>query len=273
MNCLRFARRVPAGCRAAFLTLAILVIAPTLAGGQTRPDFTGVWSTTFTIPQDAAWRIEDYGCFLGCPVAVYQRLRELVKDPANNERPFELLLVEAWQLAATRLAAILTPEGLALRDQIGLDDAQVIRCEPLGFARQVTAPLPLRIDQRDDGVILSYEEWSVVRTIHMDGRGHPSDMPPSRHGHSIGRYEGSTLVIETAGLKADSLWPEHGGGGYTDRLRTVERYTRDNGWLKLEFTLDDPKVLREPLVYEKVWRFTPGVEFLKHSCETIAGQP
>ena len=267
------AQRVSTGCGTACLVLSILLIAPSRVDGQTRPDFTGVWTTTFTTPQDAAWRVEDFGCFLGCPVAVYQRFRDVLKDPANSERPFELLLAEAWEFAAKQLAANLTPEGLALRDRIGFDDAQVIQCEPLGFGRQVTAPLPIRIEQRDDRVILSYEEWSVVRTVYMDGRGHPSNLPPSRYGHSIGRYEGGALVIETAGISASSLWPELGGGGYTDRLRTVERYERDGQWLKLEFTLTDPTVLREPLVYEKFWRFTPGVEFFPHSCETISGKP
>ena len=273
MSALRFAWRDAAGCRAAFFLLLIIVIAPTLVAAQTRPDFTGVWSTTMTIPRDEAWRVEDYGCFLGCPATAYQRLRELVQDPANDARPFQLLMTEAWQLAADRLAGMLTQEGLALRDQIGFDDAQVIQCEPLGFVRQVTAPLPIRIDQRDDRLILAYEEWGVVRTIYMDGRGHPPGTPPSRHGHSIGHYDGSTLVSETADITAGTFWPNHGGGGYTERLRTVERYTRDGEWLHLEFTLDDPNVLREPLVYEKFWRFTPGVEFLKHSCETIAGEP
>lgn len=259
--------------RATGTTLAVLLATPGVTTGQTRPDLTGVWSTALTIPEDEAWRTEDYGCFLGCPAPVYQRLRELVTDPANNERPFELLMVEAFQFGAKRLAGLLTPEGLALRDRIGFDDAAIIRCEPLGFVEQVTAPLPLRIEQRDDRVVLSYEEWNAVRTVYMDGRGRPPNAQASRYGHSIGRYDGGALVIETAGVSPGNLWSMHGGGGYTDRLRTVERYTRDDGWLKLVFTLDDPTVLREPLVYEKFWRFTPGVEFLKHSCETIAGKP
>ena len=57
--------------------------------------------------------------------------------------------------------------------------------------------------------------------------------------------------------------------------RTVERYTRrDEGrLLTLELTLHDPVMLREPLVYKKVWRYTPDVKFLEHSCETITGRP
>ena len=214
----------------AFLPLMVLLLAPGSAAGQSRPDLAGVWSTTLTIPKDDAWRVEDYGCFLGCPAPVYERLRQLLKDPANT-------------------------------------------AQPLGFVEQLTAPLPIRIEQRDDRVILSYEEWNVVRTIYMDGRSHPQNAPVSRYGHSVGRYEGSALVIETTGIAAGNLWGEHGGGGYTDRLRTVERYTRDDRWLKLVLTLHDATVFREPLVYEKFWRLTPGVEFLKHSCETIAGQP
>lgn len=272
MNARRFAGRIPADYCPAFLILLILG-APTSAGAQSRPDFSGVWSTTLTTPQDAAWRIEDYACFFGCPSDVYARLRALVQDPANTQRPFELLMVQAWQFGAKALADKMTPQGLALRDRMGNGDAEIIRCEPLGFVQQVLAPLPIRVEQRADQVILSYEEWNVVRTIHMDGRSHPSNIPESRYGHSIGRYDGAALVIETSAISAGHLWSAFGDGVYTNQLQTVERYTRDDEWLKLELTLRDPNVLREPVVYEKFWRLTPAVTFLEHSCETIAGQP
>ena len=109
----------------------------------------------------------------------------------------------------------------------------------------------------------------------MDGRTLPLGLKASRFGHSVGHYENSALVIETAGIAADRLWVTHGGGGHSDQLRTVERYTRsDEGrLLTLELTLHDPVMLREPLVYKKVWRHTPDVKFLEHSCETITGRP
>lgn len=272
MNALHFPGRIPAGYSRVFLILVVLGT-PTWSAGQSSPDLSGVWSTTMTRPQDVAWRIEDYGCFFGCPSDVYARLRTLLQDPANTQRPFELLMLQAWRFGAKTLADKMTPQGLALRDRMGNGDAEIIRCEPLGFVQQVLGPLPIRVEQRADEVILSYEEWNVGRTIHMDGRGHPSNIAARRYGHSIGRYDGPTLVIETSAISAGHLWSAFGDGAYTDQLRTVERYTRDDGWLKLEFTLIDPNVLREPLVYEKFWRLTSDVTLLEHSCETIAGQP
>lgn len=265
--------RVPTGVR--FTLLAILVGVPLLVQAQARPDFEGVWSTTMTTPDDEAWNIEDYGCFLGCMPAAYERLRTLLNDPANDDRPYAELMVEAWRHGAEGFVASLTPAGLARREEIGFGDEAAIACEPSGFVRQINSPVPLEITQHDDRVILRYEEWGAVRTIYLDGRAPPEDMQPTLYGYSTGRYEGSALVIETVGIAPASFWRDHGGGGNSDRLRAVERYTRsaDGSWLRLEATFEDPVMLAEPMVYRKVWRYTPDVELLEHDCETISGRP
>lgn len=261
--------------RGASLALITVLSSTSLAQGQTPPDVVGVWSTSMTVRQDEAWQIEDYGCFLGCPTSAYEHLRSLVSDPANDERPFLELMVEAWMHAADRLDGLLTPEGRARRDELGLVDEDIRACQPLGFVSQILAPLPIEFSLIGDGIRLRYEEWHVVRTIYMDGRDHPEDLQPSRYGHSIGHYEGSTLVVETEGVAPGRFWVQHGGGGNSDQLRAVERYARsdDGRILSLRLTLEDPVMLSEPLVYEKVWRFTPNVELLEHSCETITGEP
>jgi hypothetical protein len=235
--------RFPAGV---VLIASLLAWACTAAPPEPRPDFTGVWSTTMTTPDDDAWRLEDHGCFAGCPASVYQRLRELLQDPANDDRPYESLMGDARRYGREQLAAILTPEGRARFDELGLSDDRAISCKPPGFVREVLNPVPLEITQHDDRVVLRYEAWGVVRNVYMDGRGHPEGAAPTLHGHSVGRYDGSALVIDTRGIAADHFYP--GFGVHSDQLHAVERYTRseDQAWLRLEITFDDPVMLREP---------------------------
>ena len=79
----------------------------------------------------------------------------------------------------------------------------------------------------------------------MDGRKHPDDLFPTWYGHSIGRWEGDTLVIDTVGYN-DKFWFDSRGTPHTDKLHTIERFTRPNfGTLINEFTLDDPGALVE----------------------------
>ena len=79
-----------------------------------------------------------------------------------------------------------------------------------------------------------------IASIYMDGRKHPDDLFPTWYGHSIGRWEGDTLVIDTVGYN-DKFWFDSRGTPHTEKLHTIERFSRPNfGTLINEFTLDDP---------------------------------
>jgi hypothetical protein len=83
------------------------------------------------------------------------------------------------------------------------------------------------------------------RQIFLDGRPHPDNPNPSWLGHSIGRWEGDTLVVDTVGFNGLAWY----GGGLpsTENLHVIERYTRtDLGHLETEITIEDPAVLRSP---------------------------
>jgi len=85
------------------------------------------------------------------------------------------------------------------------------------------------------------------RVVYMDGRKHPDDPVPTWWGHSIGRWDGDTLVIDTVGYN-DKFWFDSRGTPHTDQLHTVERWTRLNyGTLVDEFTLEDPGALSRPV--------------------------
>lgn len=104
-----------------------------------------------------------------------------------------------------------------------------------------------QIEQTDTKVILRYGFMDVTRTVHLDQDSHPVDLPPSDIGHSIGRWDGDTLVVETTGFEAGVL--EHASGiMHSDQLRAVERFYIDpkNNYLMRESVLTDPLYLDSP---------------------------
>ncbi len=122
------------------------------------------------------------------------------------------------------------------------EDPGFLRCEPWGLARQLFAPHQIEIRQRgNDRIELRYGEWDARRTIYLDGRKRPDNQAPSLLGHSLGRWDGDTLVVETSGIAANiASWSaliEH-----SDQLRVVERYTRSQDGKTLLLTATMEKI-------------------------------
>ena len=233
----------------------------------------GTWSTTMTTPNDEAWAIEEFGCFLGCPVVMVETLRALLADPANDEKPFRALFGEALEVTVEHFLGLLTPAGEVLRDEIGFGDEASIACKPPGLVRGILNPLPVRFSFGENTVTLTYEAYNSVREIGLNAT-IAADAEPVRLGHSTARYEGATLVIETTSITPNEYWIPHGAGGHGAQLRSVERYSvsEDGRWLRLQLSLIDPVNLKAPFEYEKRWLSTPDVELLPYKCELISGQ-
>jgi len=93
----------------------------------------------------------------------------------------------------------------------------------------------------------------------MDGRAHP-DPDPTWYGHSVGHWEGDTLVIDTVGYN-DKFWFDFRGHPHTEQLHTIERYTRKNlGTLVNEITIDDPGAYSKPFTVTFNARLMPKGE-------------
>ena len=102
----------------------------------------------------------------------------------------------------------------------------------------------------------------------MDGRRHPDDLIPSWWGHSIGRWEKDTLVIDTVGYN-DKFWMDSRGTPHTEQMHTIERWTRINyGTMTNDFTLDDPGAFSRPvqLQVRGARRCRPGRELMEFIC-------
>jgi len=116
-------------------------------------------------------------------------------------------------------------------------------CLPMGVVRG--NPYPIRFIQnythkKPTHLFIMFELMNTFRQVFMDGRAHPPDPDPTWFGHSIGSYEGDTLVIDSIGFNEKS-WFDGRGVPHTDRLHTIERWTRvDAGHMKTEVLIDDP---------------------------------
>jgi hypothetical protein len=100
----------------------------------------------------------------------------------------------------------------------------------------------------------------------MDGRAHPDDLEPTWYGHSVGHWEGDTLVIETVGFN-DKFWFDFQGHPHTTQLRTVERYTRTSmGKLENVTTVYDPGAYAKPFTIKFTATLRPGWELMEYIC-------
>jgi hypothetical protein len=106
------------------------------------------------------------------------------------------------------------------------------------------------------------------RQIFMDGRKHPDDPDPLWYGQSIGHWEKDTPVVDTVGFN-DKFWFDNLGHPHTEKLPTVERYTRtDLGTMNIEVTIDDPGAYAKPFTTRGVARLQPpGDEVIEYICQ------
>ena len=125
------------------------------------------------------------------------------------------------------------------------------------------------IELGDDAIVIRNEFYGAERIIYMDGRDHPENGERTIQGHSIGHWEGDTLVIDTT-LFADfrSAIPNTGIPS-GEKKHLVDRLTlSDDGQTALyEFLVEDADFLAEPLSGEYTWHFVPHLEFISLECD------
>ena len=152
---------------------------------------------------------------------------------------------------------LLTPAGeKAVAAYDPFKDDPTFRCDPVAIRRVWGAPgTPLQIVREGQNVVLRHEWMDVRRVIDMNMKTHPASGPRRSLGHSIGRWEGSTLVIETANYSRGVLnqYVEQPGQPtrgllHSDRLASVERLSLDAARQRLvvEIDLEDPEYFTKP---------------------------
>ena len=138
----------------------------------------------------------------------------------------------------------LTPEGEQQAAKFTRDDNPRFQCLTTSILFDWTFDGPVnRITQNRDTIEIQYGQMNLKRTVYMNQKTHPATVKPSRAGHSIGRWEGDTLVVDTVGFLPGVL---NAPVRHSDKLHTVERFTLDPATMKMTrtYTAEDPVNLK-----------------------------
>ena len=143
-----------------------------------------------------------------------------------------------------------------------------VGCVPYGMPRMMAvASYPVEILETPGQITMIAEAFSEVRRVFMDQAQLPIDeVPPGYYGHSVGRWDGNTLVIDTVGIK-ESV-PGYQNIPHSDQMRITERLrllTPDV--LHDQITIDDPTVLEKPVVYTLAYRRLRDYKMVEFVCD------
>ena len=138
------------------------------------------------------------------------------------------------------------------------------RCKPSSAARQVATAYGtqfIEVPELQRFYIIETGGAHSFRTVFMDGKPHPANLSPSSRGHSIGHWEGDTLVVDTIGFN-EKAWIDNLGMPTTEKLHTIERFTRiDYSTLHYQITVDDLGAYTAPWTSGIPLRWSPGESF------------
>jgi hypothetical protein len=116
------------------------------------------------------------------------------------------------------------------------------------------------------GTMAMLSESGPYRQILTDGRDLPKDPNPTWIGYSVGRWEGDTFVVSSAGFN-DQTWLDYNGHPHTEALRVTERFRRKNfGEMEVQITFDDPKAYTRPWTVSLTARYMADTEIIEFVC-------
>jgi hypothetical protein len=139
-------------------------------------------------------------------------------------------------------------------------------CMPSGIPRIIAAPYSIEVVQTPPRTVILFEVQHLFRVIHMN-QSHPRNPEPSFMGHSIGHWEGDTLVADTVAL-TDKTQIDEAGTLHSDALHVVEKIRKvDANTLEDVFTIDDPKAFTRPWTARRIFSRQPKLRFIEYVCE------
>jgi hypothetical protein len=198
--------------------------APRTADGKA--NLNGVWQTLNT----ANWDLQEHAARPGLVIAL----------GAEAAAPAGLGVVEGDDIPYLPEAAAKKKTNFENR----LTADPEIKCYLPGVPRATYMPYPFQIVQTPGNILIAYEYAGATRTIYMDRT--PPDPADSWMGHSVGHWEGDTLVVDVTSMN-DQTWFDRAGNFHSDALHVVERYTPLSlDALLYEATIEDPKVFSRP---------------------------
>jgi hypothetical protein len=144
--------------------------------------------------------------------------------------------------------------------------ASVVKCLPEGMPAMMNGPFPMEILESKGQVTIIQEAYNQVRRILLDQPQKPiDDIEPGFYGHSVGRWEGDTLLVDTIGIKESVRYqnmPHSKDMRIKERIRSV---APDIVWD--EITIEDPATLLKSWTYTVAYKRMPGYTLLEYICE------
>lgn len=215
-----------------------------------KPDISGVWDHPFVIDMSMDGRGDACGAEMkGCSQkGPGGELMKGVPGPPTRELPFT-----QWGL-----------DWFKHYDATEYDSSA--HCNPLGYMRSMNSPVPTQIVQTPTELTFLHEAFFAFHVVYLDGRPHPSEDDARQttwYGHSVGHWEGDTMVIDTVGpfFESPKMILDTRGHAVSEKLHIVERFTRtDATHMNYEVTIDDPKAFTKSWKNTRVWVLMPKAE-------------
>jgi hypothetical protein len=232
-----------------------------------KPDLSGIWQAN----NEAHWDLQAHGARAG-----------MVQQ--QGVYPYEYAQVPAAAVVALGAAAGVPasigvvegdgqipykPETLKIKQENGanwIDRDPELKCYLPGIPRAMYMPYPFQITQGGNKIQMGYAFTNASRVIHLDkAEGPPDD---TYMGHSVGRWEGDTLVVDVSHFNGKN-WFDRAGNFHSDALRLVERFTLQTpDVIRYEVTIEDPKVFTRPWkismpIYR---RMEPNAQVMEYRC-------
>jgi hypothetical protein len=135
------------------------------------------------------------------------------------------------------------------------------------------SPFPMEIYHGTEMIVFRMEYFDMVRVIFLDGRGHPpAAAPHTKSGHSIGRWEGDALVVDTTHIAAGTIM--NNGLTHSDNIHMVEHFklSPDGKTLWATQVYDDPEVFTGLAARYMAWRLVPGEYIYPYECDPSYGE-
>ena len=217
--------------------------APVPLTREGKPDFSGIW-------------------FANVPAKDYCKEKDCVQEERMAREQINLGIKLPDGLPYTEWSK----EQMVTRRANGGRDDPHTYCKPPNFPRAWTLPQYIKIVQTPGEMVMLHEFNAAYRDVFLDGRPLPEDPDPFFNGHSVGRWEGDTLVVDTVGLSPMvSVVP---GLHATEATRFRERITRTAPDRMVdEITVTDPTLFAEPYVMVQNYHLEPDWEMREYVCQ------
>jgi hypothetical protein len=277
---IRLSASIIATALAAAAVGAVISVSVTRTAGQAsrpartvdgKPNFSGIWQAN----NEANWDLQAHEARAG---AVTQQ----------GVYPYQYAQVPAAPVLALGAAAGVpgslgvvqgdgeipyTPSAAAIKKENAehwIDRDPELKCYLPGIPRAMYMPYPFQITQSTNKIHMAYAFATTARTIHLDKvEGPPDD---TYMGHSVGRWEGDTLVVDVRNFNGKN-WFDRAGNFHSDALHLVERFTPITpDAIRYEVTVEDPKTFTRPwrIAMPLYRRLEPNIQILEYPCIEFA---